>query len=103
MQDWNYIHTNDLEITVEVSCFKYPKAKDMMDYWNLNRQSLLEYMEQVHHGLKGFVLDTNGFPISNASIAVAGFEGKSVQSYISGDYWRLLLPGEYHVTASASE
>jgi len=103
MQDWNYIHTNDMEITVEVSCFKYPKAKEMMSYWDLNRQSLLEYLEQIHRGLKGFVLDTNGFPISNASIAVAGFEGKSVRSYTSGDYWRLLLPGEYHVTAIASE
>uniref|UniRef100_A0A0N8E8A2 Carboxypeptidase D n=1 Tax=Daphnia magna TaxID=35525 RepID=A0A0N8E8A2_9CRUS len=102
MQDWNYVHTNDMEITVEVSCFKYPMAKDMKNYWELNRQSLLEYIEQIHHGLKGFVLDTNGFPIFNASIAVAGFEGKNVRSYTHGDYWRLLLPGEYHVTASAS-
>ncbi len=101
MQDWNYIHTNDMEITVEVACFKYPFSKDMKNYWDLNRESLLQYMEQVHRGIRGFVLDPNGAPISNASIAVAGIDGKIVQSYINGDYWRLLLPGEYHVTVSA--
>ena len=101
MQDWNYIHTNDMEITVEVSCFKYPWSKDMKNYWDLNRESLLQYMEQVHRGISGFVLDSNGIHISNASIAVTGIEKKIVRSYIGGDYWRLLLPGEYYVTASA--
>lgn len=102
MQDWNYINTNDMEITVEVSCFKYPFGKDIKDYWEKNRQSLLEYMEQVHRGISGFVLDPNGIPIANATIVVAGIEGKIVRSYIDGDFWRLLLPGEYHLIVSAT-
>lgn len=101
MQDWNYIHTNDMEITVEVSCFKYPWSKDMKKYWDDNQESLIEFMEQVHRGIRGFVVDTEGNAIANASVSVAGIQGKTVRSYESGDYWRLLLPGEYSITVSA--
>jgi hypothetical protein len=24
MQDWQYVHTNALEITIEMGCFKFP-------------------------------------------------------------------------------
>ena len=24
MQDWNYLHTNDFELTLEIGCYKYP-------------------------------------------------------------------------------
>lgn len=101
MQDWNYIHTNDMEITIEVSCFKYPWSKDIKKYWEDNKEALIEYMEQVHHGIRGFVTDTEGKAIANASVSVAGIQGKIVRSFTSGDYWRPLLPGEYAVTVSA--
>lgn len=100
MQDWNYIHTNDMEITIEVACFKYPLAKNLPDYWQQNREALLSYIEQVHQGVSGFVLDSKGHPISNASVAVASVK-RNVTSAADGDYWRLLLPGEYHITAAA--
>jgi carboxypeptidase D len=101
MQDWNYLNTNDMEITIEVGCYKFPLAANMTDFWNQNRIALIAYMEQVNHGIRGFVLDDRGSVISNASIAVNGIDRKVVRSYITGDYWRLLLPGEYHVTVSA--
>lgn len=102
MQDWNYLHTNDMEITVEVSCFKYPYAKDIKHYWEENHEALLQYLEQVHRGIRGFILDESGSPISDASVIVKGIEGKTVRSYLNGDYWRVLLPGEYFITANAT-
>ena len=91
-----------MEITVEVGCYKFPYAANLTGYWEENRPALLAYMEQVHRGLRGFVVeDTTGRPIANASIAIAGLEGKVVRSWTDGDYWRLLLPGEYHVTVTA--
>ena len=101
MQDWNYLHTNDMEITIEVACFKFPPAKDLPDYWDQNREALLTYIEQVHRGVRGFVVDSQRKGVVNATISVVGVE-RNVTSSLDGDYWRLLLPGKYAVSVSAA-
>ena len=30
MQDWNYLHTNDFEITLEIGCYKYPPHEQVL-------------------------------------------------------------------------
>lgn len=47
MQDWNYLHTNCFEVTIELGCVKYPLAKDLPTYWEQNRRSLLSFIQQV--------------------------------------------------------
>lgn len=47
MQDWNYLHTNCFEITIEMGCFKYPPSSQLQDFWKANKDSLLVYMAQV--------------------------------------------------------
>ena len=55
---------------------------------------------QVHIGVRGYVLEAeNGTVLSDVRIAVAGIN-HNVSTGRFGDYYRLLLPGSYNITAS---
>ncbi|XP_072883049.1 LOW QUALITY PROTEIN: carboxypeptidase N catalytic chain [Hemitrygon akajei] len=101
MQDFNYLYTNCFEITLELSCKKFPPANELQREWYGNREALLAYIEEVHKGIKGMVLDENNNGIADAVISVFGIN-HDVTTGVDGDYFRLLLPGKYIVTASAT-
>ncbi|KAJ8015561.1 hypothetical protein DPEC_G00027400 [Dallia pectoralis] len=101
MNDFSYLHTNCFDVTVELSCDKFPHASELPAEWRNNRESLLVYMEQVHRGIKGVVRDRDtGAGIADAVVQVDGID-HHVRSVADGDYWRLLNPGEYEVTVRA--
>jgi len=100
MQDFNYLNTNCFELTFELGCTKFPFQKDLEGYWQDNRESLLTFMEQVNRGVKGFVLDDKGQGVRNADISVVGIE-HPVKSANDGDYWRILVPGDYEISVTA--
>lgn len=100
MQDWSYLHGGTYELTLEVGCYKFPKAEELSTFWMDNREALLKYIEQVHIGIKGFVQSSIGTPIPHAAISVNNIQHVTYTSKI-GDYFRLLLPGKYNITASA--
>lgn len=47
MQDWSYVFTSDMEITIDIGCDKYPDEKDLQMYWNDNKGALLAFITQV--------------------------------------------------------
>lgn len=47
MQDWNYLKTNDFEVTIELSCEKIVTESSLKDYWNENKYALFSYLGQV--------------------------------------------------------
>lgn len=101
MQDYNYLHSNCMELTIEQGCTKFPPASALEGIWGDNLGPMLAFLEQVHHGVKGFVRNSTGNTVAGASVSVAG-RGHDVFTAADGDYWRLLVPGEYVLTASAS-
>ena len=63
MQDFNYLFSNDMEITLELSCCKFPRKYEICAInpvfipsypryylnreWERNKESLLQYLQQV--------------------------------------------------------
>lgn len=102
MQDFNYVYTNCFEITLEISCCKYPNASSLVDEWRKNKRSLIEYMKMTHIGVKGVCIDSEtNQPIFNVKIEVENYEGIPIYTRITGEYWRLLEPGVYQIRATA--
>jgi len=116
MQDFNYLFSNDMEITLELSCCKFPRKYYLNREWERNKDSLVQYLQQVHRGIKGVVydssvsLDTERQIQSNSSDAtvagaviyvqeLSGPLGKNVTTSSRGEFWRLLLPGQYRISA----
>lgn len=100
MNDFSYLHTNCLELSIFLGCDKFPHQSELAQEWEKNREAMLIFMEQVHRGIRGIVKDQQGNPIANATVSVEGIN-HDVTTAPTGDYWRLLNPGEYRVTARA--
>uniref|UniRef100_A0A3Q0RY18 Carboxypeptidase M n=1 Tax=Amphilophus citrinellus TaxID=61819 RepID=A0A3Q0RY18_AMPCI len=101
MQDYNYVWGQCLEITLELSCCKYPPAQELPSLWSNNKNALLAYIQQVHLGVKGQVFDGSGVPVQNAVVEVRG--RKNICPFRTnqhGEYYRLLLPGNYTFTVT---
>lgn len=112
MQDFNYLATNCFEITLELSCQKFPPASKLPQYWEDNKDALLNFMWQVHSGVKGVVTDLKtGAPLGDAIVwAVNVTDAKTeeeknekdpirhpVTTSKDGEFWRLLTPGKYRI------
>ncbi|XP_043923034.1 carboxypeptidase Z [Protopterus annectens] len=100
MGDYNYLGSNCFELTLEMGCEKYPAEDELYTSWQEHKEPLLNFMEMVHAGIKGIVKDEHGNGIKGARISVRGI-GHDILTAEDGDYWRLLTPGVYIVSAHA--
>lgn len=99
MQDFNYLDTGCMEVTIELSNNKHPDESTLAYYWEENRDALLAYIEQVHSGISGKVTSIDGIPLK-ATISLGNNEHKITCNQRFGDYYRLVRPGNYQITAS---
>ncbi|KAM3590313.1 uncharacterized protein V6R79_007446 [Siganus canaliculatus] len=100
MQDFNYLHTNCFEVTVELGCDKFPAEEELFISWHENHEALISFMEAAHRGIKGIVKDEEGNGIKGAQISVRGIR-HDITTAENGDYWRILTPGIHILTATA--
>nr|CAD7399737.1 unnamed protein product [Timema cristinae] len=100
MQDFNYVWYGCMEVTLELSCCKYPPASELPKFWEENRMSLVKFLAEAHRGVHGFVMDENGNPVEKASLKVKSRDvGFQTTKY--GEFWRVLLPGVYKLEVYA--
>ena len=57
MQDFNYIFSNCMELTVEVEDCKFPNLNTGTVDWTNNKDSLMNFLKATHLGIKGLVTD----------------------------------------------
>ena len=50
MQDYNYVYKGTFELTLEISCCKYPPERDLPKLWDQNRDALVAYLQNAHMG-----------------------------------------------------
>ncbi|XP_052273935.1 carboxypeptidase M-like isoform X3 [Dreissena polymorpha] len=100
MQDYNYIAAGIFEITLEVSCCKFPAAPTLVDFWIKNKDALVNYLLLVHMGVKGYIRDKNNNSLDGAVLSIKGREFPRFRSKHGGQYFRLLMPGEYTLNVS---
>lgn len=92
------------EVTIELSNTKKPPANQLDDFWNYNREALLDYLVQGTYGFRGLVKDaSNGNPIEGATIKAVGHDalGSWTVSDIDGDFYRPIYAGTYDLIIEA--
>lgn len=97
MQDVNYWKYGCMEITLEVSCCKYPSSSTLETFWEENKNAVVEFLKQANTGLKGIVKFENGIPARNVTIKIDSRE-PYFKTNKNGEYYRLLLPGVYNLS-----
>ncbi|WP_353777307.1 M14 family zinc carboxypeptidase [Winogradskyella sp. 3972H.M.0a.05] len=104
-QDYmNYYHQCK-ETTVELSDQKTPPANQLDDFWNYNREALIDYLEQGTYGFRGVVKDaTSGNPIE-ATITLVGHDNNgshTISELPHGDFYRPTIAGTYDILIEAT-
>ncbi|CAF1275534.1 unnamed protein product [Adineta steineri] len=95
MQDYGYLNYGTIELTMEVSCCKYPYDNLLMSYWNYNRNAMIELLFQAQRGgVKGLILNENYQPIPLTQVMIDD-RRPVVNVTPLGEFWRILLPGTY--------
>ena len=84
-----------------------------MTHWDDNYPALLALLGSVHTGVRGLTLDTEGNILAGVTISVRSESEQGVTCYLMmyrglerevrsnerGEFWILLLPGEYSMRA----
>lgn len=94
MQDYGYLNYGTIELTMEISCCKYPNENLLSSYWQYNRDAMIELLFQAQRGVKGLIVNEffQGIPLTQVMI---DNRRPVVNVTPLGEFWRVLLPGSY--------
>eukprot|EP00298_Acanthocystis_sp_HF-20_P013680 c20467_g1_i2.p1 GENE.c20467_g1_i2~~c20467_g1_i2.p1 ORF type:complete len:475 (+),score=159.19 c20467_g1_i2:37-1461(+) len=113
LQDFSYAYNGMLHVTLELTETKFPAESYLESEWENNHDSVYRYMEQVHRGVRGFVISDDNSPLAANLVfqpfqSVSNIEPQPAAQEITtrtdkslGDFHRVLLPGNYRVKVAA--
>lgn len=97
MQDYNYWGVGCMEVTIELSCCKYPSSSDLQTIWNQNKKALVDYLKYANKGVRGIIRFENGLPAANITVKIDS-RSPFFKTNNNGEYYRILLPGTYKLS-----
>lgn len=103
-QDYMTVFRHGREVTIEISSTKLLSSNLLPSYWTYLKQSFFSYMNQVLTGVYGTVKNADGQAVM-ADIIVASHDKDSSNVWsdaVTGTYYRLIYPGTYTFTYSAT-
>ena len=100
-QDYMNGYAECREETIECSSTKCPSASQMPNFWNINKNSIFAFANQVLYGIHGTVVDAESkAPIGGATITLTGHDDQysTVSTQLpNGDFHRPVKAGTYNV------
>ncbi|MHC1738181.1 MAG: M14 family zinc carboxypeptidase [Ignavibacteriaceae bacterium] len=102
-QDYFTYYRRGREVTIEISETKLPSASLLPSFWEYNKRSFLNWMEESLKGLRGVITNPQGAPVK-AKITIQGHDFDNSEIFsdsLSGNYHRFIAAGTYTVVISA--
>jgi hypothetical protein len=103
-QDFVNFYLHGREVTIELSVNKIPAETSLNDFWNYNRNSMIQYIRQALTGVTGKVTDSlTELPVK-AMMEIPDHDRDNSEVYsdpADGIFFRLLEAGEYICEISA--
>ncbi|MCK0108347.1 DUF5011 domain-containing protein [Flavobacteriaceae bacterium S0825] len=103
-QDYMNYYQQTKEVTIELSNTKLPAASQLVNYWNYNKEALIDYLVQGTYGFSGVVKDAvTGNPIE-ATVKIANHDalGSWTKTTLPhGGYFRPIKAGTYDIIFEA--
>lgn len=104
-QDYVTWELQGREVTIELDFTKFTLPAQLELLWLYNWRSLIGYLENALYGVHGQVIDEQTAQPVPAKIFITGHDKDNSHIYsdtLSGSFARLLAPGNWNITFSAS-
>ena len=108
MQDWSYYWYNDLQVTIELSDHKWPNYSEIPQFYEENRESLIQYLSRVHQGA-GFYFPATPGVKRKVEITKQKFfptdkeQALGTYPFSDGEFYKVLPMGRYQFKITLSD
>ncbi|MDR2835511.1 MAG: T9SS type A sorting domain-containing protein [Bacteroidales bacterium] len=103
-QDYMNYFKNCREVTLELSDTKLLPSEEINNYFNYNKNALLNYISQANYGLRGIITDSLTNEPIKAKVLILNHDKDNSHVFSfqnTGEYYRFLYTGNYFVNFSA--